>query len=592
MKRTISALLMLLLLLPALPPAAAAGAGEHWDTGRVLRADVTIPALVDLQVGPGVNISFEPDLNASDFAPVYLNLSGGLEVCATAGRPSAFRASNESLFLQGDIAGRLTIQGNGDPGQADVRNCSFVNLVLIIIETAGRFQDCSFDSCYLYVQDSGVLFENSTFLRSAMSIYSILTLNETRLSRCTFDSLNKYQYDPFWRTFSSMSAVSVSGYAAIDNCTVAGYGTGIESSSGLPAIADCLVKDCGYGMELMTTDPADTPRIERCVIQNCTQAALSVDGNLILRNCTLSGSPTGLELSSNVHGIPPGWTLSGNRIFGNLGYGVHLAGEDFELGDTVFDDGAGRTNVLGRVLKQNDLFVNVTTRGTAELLNLTMNLTDSFGELFNAFPMGHLNYFFSRLTEYVVDNSGERRNGYPYTLRAAWNGIFCATTIPDAVSYFRLYLPVLPDLVPLAVAIDPPAPKAGQWVVISCAVRNAGPSPSPRASALFTLDGERLDQSDMFPVGAWSNSTVISQDWKARRGTHTVTVRLDPLNALEENDESNNNLTFNFTVGEAPPKPPGAVSAAYLGGAAAVVLALAGAGAFLVLRRRRRGGGA
>jgi hypothetical protein len=247
MKRTIAAILMLLLLVPALPPVLAVQTREHWDADSTLRAHRSVPAVVDLLIGPGVNITFEPDLNALPFSPVYLDIGGGLQVCGTAESPVAFYASNESLFTQDTLGGYINIEGNGDIAQLAVQNCGFQNLVIILNGTAGRFRDCSFDTTFIYSIDSAVVFSNCSFVRSVVSILNPATLDRTRLSGCVFDSSTQDRWDPFWGYFDQVSAIKVSGYVAIDNCTISGYGTGIESSSGLPVITGCLVKDCQYG---------------------------------------------------------------------------------------------------------------------------------------------------------------------------------------------------------------------------------------------------------------------------------------------------------------------------------------------------------
>jgi hypothetical protein len=573
MKRTSAALTLLLLLLPALPPAGAAGASEHWDSERTLRADLAVPALVDLHIGPGVNINFEPDLNASVFSPIFLNISGGLEVCGTADRPAVFFASNESLFTQGDIGGRMTLAGNGDSGQIAVRNCSFQNLVVEMDGTGGQFQDCRFDSCYLYIQDSPLRFENCSFLRSAMSLYSIATVDQTQLYRCTFDTSRQERWDPFWQYFEDTPAIKVSGYAGIDDCTISGYGAGIQSMSGLPVITGCRIRDCTYGIYLFTTDPADTPLVDGCVIHNCSQCAIEAVGNLHLQNCTLSDSVYGLELLKDAPDSSPNWSLSGNRIFGNEKYGIYLIGVELPPGDTRFDDGAGVTNQQGRVLKQGSLLVEISTRGTASLSHILVNITDAFGTLATG-RLSDTTPVYSDLTEYTVDNSGQRKDYYPYNVRAEWNGIFCETVVSAGTLKVILILEVLPDLVPFEITLDPRSPKGGDWVVISCMVNNPGPTPSSRVL-----------------VGARSNSTVRARDWKARPGSHTMTVQLDPQNTLQENDETNNNLTFNFTVGEAPQKPIAASNIVYAGAATVVILVLACAGGYLVLRRRNRARG-
>jgi len=577
---------MLLLLIPAQPPAQAVQTREQWDEARTLRANLTVPALVDLEIGPGVNISFEPDQNAVYPVALDLDIAGGFEVCGTAGRPAAFRCSNESLLRYGMFGAQVNLEGNGDPKQLAVQNCTFDNLSLSLNGTAGQFRDCSFYTTPLYIIDSSVVFHNCSFLRSTVSILNPATLNLTQLSRCTIDSLDRKGWESFWGQILSGAAIKVSGYVQIDNCTISGYETGIESSSGLPLITGCLVKDCDAGISLETTDPADTPRVEGCIVQDCIYYGLGAQGNLLLRNCTLNGSPYGLLLYNTDPETVPNWTLSGNRIFGNEYYGIVLSGEEVILGDTRFDDGAGRTNGQGRIIKTGDLTVFVVTRGSVVLSNLYVNVTDATGNWTANHRLNSMWTTFSDMTEYLIDNSGKRTDNYPYTVRAEWNGIFSETTVSAGTRNVTLVLEVLPDLVPFEITLDPPSPRAGDYLAISCTVNNTGPRPSSRVTALFTLDGERLDESELFTVSAGSFSFVRALDWKAHRGTHTVTVQLDPQNALEENDESNNNLTFNFTVGEAPPRPASAPDIAYAG--MATVLVLACAGCVLVLRRRNR----
>jgi hypothetical protein len=592
MKRILAAQVILLLLLPALPPAGAVQTREHWDADRSLKANLTVPAALDIVVGPGVNISFEPDLNAGYSLALELDIAGGLEVCGTSERQAAFRCSNESLFTFGIFGAYITIEGNGDPKQIAVQNCSFDDLSISLDATSGQFRDCSFNTTSVYINDSTMVFINCSFLHSTMSILNPATLNQTRLSRCTFGSPAADGWEPPWGYIRSIAAIKVSGYVAIEDCIISGYGTGIESSSGLPVITGCLVKDCEAGITLETTDPADTPLVEDCVMENCTSVALFALGNMVLRNCTLASSMYGLILGSYDPDRVPNWTLSGNRIFGNEMYGITLWAGDVLPGDTRFDDGAGHTNALGRIAKYDYLNVFISTRGSVSLSGLVVNVTDASGNLTESFRSNDMMFPVRNMVDYSVDNTGQRKDYYPYKVRADWNGIYCETTVSAGTRNVTLVLAVLPDLVPFEITLDPPSPRAGDWVVISCAVNNAGPTPSTRVQALFTLDGIRLDQTELFAVGARSNSTVRAVDWKARQGSHTVTVWLDPLNVLEENDESNNNFTFNFTVGEPSRHPAGVPGVVYAGGAVAALIVLAVAGGYLVRRRRRRGGGA
>lgn len=590
MKRTVAALLALLLLATVQPAAEALQTREVWDGDRTLRANWTVPAAVDLVIGPGVNTTLEPDENAYYPSPVFLNIAGGLEVCGTADRPARMHASRDFFHSYGMPGGYLNLTGNGMSGQLSVRNCSFENLLVFIESAAGQFTDCVFNGSFVYVADSPASFVNCTFVGAAVSIYSPASINETVLSGCVFDARGVEGWDPFWGYFSTVPAIKLSGYALIERCDIRGFGYGIQSLSGVPVVADCTVRDCGTGIELQTTDPTDTPVVERCVVQDCSQKAIRAYGNLLLRDCVLSNSTHGLELYDNNMGAALNRTLSGNRIFGNGMYGITLAGADVDLGDTLFDDGAGGTNGLGRVEKRGELQVFLPLAGTGWLPDLVINVTDAFGDPTPVLRYINSSYHTPLLIEYIIDNSGNRLDYYPYTVSARWKDVFCETVVWAGTANVTLRLEVLPDLLPLEITLDPLLPRGGDWVAISCTVNNTGPTASVRVPVLFMLDGERLDRGELFPVGARASSFVRAQDWRARPGTHTVTVWIDPDNELSENDESNNNLTFNFTVRAAPPQPQAGPSAPVLAGAVLAVLIACGAAVIGARRWKRKGG--
>ncbi|MBM4248129.1 MAG: hypothetical protein FJ149_01570 [Euryarchaeota archaeon] len=598
MKRTVAALLTLLLVFQAQPPARAVPTPELWETDLTLLANRTLPATVDLVIGPGVNISLEPDLDASPFQPLFLSMAGGFEVRGTAERPVRFLASNRSHYLHGSFGGYINITGNGEPQQIQARNCSFENLVLILNSSAGLFRDCTFDTCYLYISDSPVRFDNCTFAGAPASIFNPASLNETVLSGCAIDASGRDGRDPFWGHSMAFPAIRLSGYTRIEGCTIRGYGTGIQSSSGVPFITGCSIRDCGTGIELYTTDPDDTPVVEGCVIYDCSQLALEARGNLHLRDCVLANSTYGLVLYRYGSDPLPNWTLSGNRIYGNSQYGLSLYGSDVDPGDTLFDDGAGGTNGAGRVEKTSDLQVFLSNPEHLWPPDLVVNVTDAFGDPVPIVRSINNSYEAPFLTEYSIDNFGTRLDHYPYTVRAGfaktaraeWRDIFCETAVPAGTANVTLRLAVLSDLVIREITLDPPFPRGGDWLAISCKVNNTGPSPSNRVPVLFTLDGEPLDRAELFPVAGRSFSFARAQDWKARPGTHTVTVRIDPDNELEENDEANNNLTFNFTV-RAPPGPQPAGPSLPLVAGAMLVALVACAAALVAVRRRSRKGG-
>jgi len=95
-------------------------------------------------------------------------------------------------------------------------------------------------------------------------------------------------------------------------------------------------------------------------------------------------------------------------------------------------------------------------------------------------------------------------------------------------------------------------PLAGTKVTVSALVRNLGDAAAGCATVALALDGAQVDQTTVdVPAGGTVGVDFV---WIARLGDHTLTVRLDPRNAIAEADETNNNASVSVSVGR-PPRP-------------------------------------
>jgi len=107
-----------------------------------------------------------------------------------------------------------------------------------------------------------------------------------------------------------------------------------------------------------------------------------------------------------------------------------------------------------------------------------------------------------------------------------------------------------PDLAVRAIALAPEAPEAGEVVSITVVVENRGRGHVLRPfNSVQVLD--RLGPRE---------TTEVTRLWTAVEGEHPLVVRVDPFNAVEEEDERNNRAQVTVTV-----RPPRGVRSITLG---------------------------
>jgi len=552
--------LMLLLLLPQPALAAGSRAKEFWDHDRRFEANYTSPPGTDIEIAAGVNITLAPPGYGMSGGEdrVFFKLRGNLMVCGTENNTASFYAKNDVWFFYGLSPACITVEGNGQLGQMDVRNCVFSNLVLDLNGSAGTLENCTFLNCGVFVLNSVCVFLNCTFLTSTLTVLSVGTMNQTVVLNCSFDGASLFPEGVNWNYLPS-HGIAVYGYASISGCEVTRYYYGIASWAGLPAIHDTHVYGCYHGIGVYTEDPVENPVITNCTLEDCNYSALSMSGNAVIANCTLRNSVTGLELYNMWGENRPVLTMRGNSIYGNSAYGITVWRSEVDVGDTRFDDGAGTANGLGRVQGLESVIYRVVSPDGKEVEDYWLNRTSATGKRDDLHRTGN-GMGTLHMQAFVVENSGTRTEMYPYTLRAEKDGRSNQITMNRSDRNITIVLAVLADIVPLSVTSEPGSPKAGQSTVFTLSIFNNGSQPTTqlgrRPKALFTIDGVRLDEVDIFNTLPGKSTEAVALDWKAKQGHHTLRVTLDPGNRLPENDESNNNLTYEFEVAAAPPAPP------------------------------------
>jgi hypothetical protein len=108
----------------------------------------------------------------------------------------------------------------------------------------------------------------------------------------------------------------------------------------------------------------------------------------------------------------------------------------------------------------------------------------------------------------------------------------------------------LPDLLVSSIAASRNPTNEGDRFTINATVANAGFAPATNIGVRFAVDGTQAgaDQS-VASLTAGQNATVsIPWDTRARAGTHTVSVTVDPTDTIKELDETNNTARLTFVV--------------------------------------------
>ncbi len=104
-----------------------------------------------------------------------------------------------------------------------------------------------------------------------------------------------------------------------------------------------------------------------------------------------------------------------------------------------------------------------------------------------------------------------------------------------------------PDLTVTSVTWDPSGPSRDDIVVFSVVVRNLGNNRSQLTSVNFYIDGNSRGYQDVPGINPGAAATV-TYSWVALAGQHVIKATVDESGRVAEADETNNELTINFST--------------------------------------------
>lgn len=108
----------------------------------------------------------------------------------------------------------------------------------------------------------------------------------------------------------------------------------------------------------------------------------------------------------------------------------------------------------------------------------------------------------------------------------------------------------MPDLavVPGSINLSPNEIKDGDEVIITATITNAGTEDAVNVLVTFAIDGSPMTQQKFISYLSINGTDNASITWIATKGTHTITVTVDPSNLIDELNETNNDASISVTV--------------------------------------------
>ena len=143
----------------------------------------------------------------------------------------------------------------------------------------------------------------------------------------------------------------------------------------------------------------------------------------------------------------------------------------------------------------------------------------------------------------------------------------------------------LPDLRLTAsdLTVKPLKPRDGETVTLIATVHNTGQADASTFVVRFLVDGAVVGEQTVTTLGKGANITRESS-WKAREGTHSLSVVIDPDNHIGELNESNNGAGVALSVAKAE---AGGMSMVLVGIVVVMIIVVAVLLAAMMMRRRR-----
>jgi len=103
-----------------------------------------------------------------------------------------------------------------------------------------------------------------------------------------------------------------------------------------------------------------------------------------------------------------------------------------------------------------------------------------------------------------------------------------------------------PDLMPISLVYTPHSPDINQEVRIYSVVENMGLGNASQVNVSLFVDNV-YENSKIINLN-YSSQETINFTWNAPEGKHNLTVKVDPVNTINESDETNNEITTEIIV--------------------------------------------
>ena len=164
------------------------------------------------------------------------------------------------------------------------------------------------------------------------------------------------------------------------------------------------------------------------------------------------------------------------------------------------------------------------------------------------------------------------------------------TRLPNPESYVTVNftvgnLPQLPDLSIAAsdLKLTPSNPKDGDSVTLSVTVHNTGTADAGAFTVRFFVDGTALPDQDVVLLSK-GGSKVVEAKWKAKSGSHNISVEVNPGGGLPEKSISNNDSSVKLSVSKSE---SGGASMLLIGVVVLIIIVAVVALAVMMMRRRK-----
>ena len=575
MRQLVAGLTILLFFVMPMPSVKAAGTTTVWDADRAINGSVTVEAGDTLRIEAGVNVTFDipAEGNPPDLVP-SLTVNGTFEVNGTPDRPVNFSGADDLANIYISPA-YIWINGPGSGQPARFSNASFTNVQLIIQDSSADFSNCTFNDSEVEMAGSsvsvhGCIFQTAFIVTTLDCVSNSLWLEDCRFVGSGADSGIR----PIWSDYPMNCAIGGQGWISVENCTIGDYEVGIYSN-GSVVVKNCVISRCsdgiyidsgfaqiygcnifgGYGGIDSKWRIHDNGSIDirDCTISGCMMSDVSIGSDASVINCTLSESLYGIEAAS--YRGPLHWNFTGNT-FVNDTCDIMLEGQDADIKNNTFLNENGPPGEQLRVEMMMSVGVNVSDTSGAPTTDYFLNWTDNTG--FPGTTGGFDNGYSGRpksmnLEFYIINVYGNRTNYYPYSVYAETEaGRSQTVTVTSYTRNITLVIPYSNDLSPVNITPSPALPVAGEYVSFNVTLSNRGTRDLFHIATVLLVDGVPLDSANITTLAANSSASPRFLDWKATKGPHTVEIAVDPDNAVNEYNETNNNLTISLVVSPAP----------------------------------------